>query len=77
MALEASATINEASEKTERGLGVNLAAGHDISLGKDLGLGLKMYMHFNSLKHEFFSVTEPGDVTNFFWGAEMSLRFGK
>ncbi len=77
MATEVTALINNTSYSSEMGLGVNLSAGHDIILGKNFGLGIMMFIHFSTVKHEFLSVTVPGDISNFYWGTDLSLRFGK
>jgi len=74
---EVSTSINDISGNSTTGLGVNLYAGHDISPGKSLGLGIMGFMHYSSLKLEFVNPTDPPDLTNFYYGAEISLRFGK
>jgi len=77
LASQISTTINDVKGNSTIGVGVNLYGGHDISLGKDLGLGLMLFFHYSNVELEMLSPSEPPGVENFYYGAEISLRFGK
>ncbi|MEA1897530.1 MAG: hypothetical protein U9N53_07685 [Bacteroidota bacterium] len=76
MANEISTTINDVDWTSTLGLGINLYAGHDINLGKGLGLGIMGFVHYSTVDLEL-SGNDLLGVTNFYYGAEISLRFGK
>ena len=68
--------INDVEWSSNLGLGINLYAGHDINLGKNLGLGIMGFLHYSTVDLELSGDDLLG-VTNVYYGAELSLRFGK
>lgn len=76
MATGISTTINDVEWDSNLGLGVNIYAGHDINFRKDLGLGIMGFLHYSTVDLELSSGDLLG-VVNVYYGAEISLRFGK
>lgn len=70
-------TINDVEWDSNPGLGINLYGGHDINFGKDLGLGLMVFLHYSTVDLELSGPDDLLGVTNIYYGMEISLRFGK